>query len=224
MEFVDLEFPERIAFGARSEPGWQTEIGITQGGVEATNQTWTNNRHYYDVSLAIRTASLYALVREHFNVMQGRTKYFPFKDFLDFSVTSAQGFVLDPDDLSAITANGSYQLFKVYGLSAGAHAYYRRITRPRAVIAVWRNRGGVITNITGAGAAVTYTTGAVVISGHVAGDTYSWSGEFRVPCRYDVDRLPAAAVNKQGKRSSDAELFVTCEQIPVIEVRDGVTS
>ena len=43
------------------------------------------------------------------------------------------------------------------------------------------------------------------------------AGEFRVPCRYDTDRLPAVAIN----RRADDELLVECPSIPLVEVNEG---
>jgi hypothetical protein len=60
----------------------------------------------------------------------------------------------------------------------------------------------------------------VTIAGGVVadGDILSWSGSFRVPCRYDTDELPGMIVNKE--RRDDGEFWVTCESIPVLEVKE----
>jgi uncharacterized protein (TIGR02217 family) len=214
MQYVDIAFPECIAFGAQSDPTWETVVTVNTGGYENTNQNWSHARHVYDVSFSVRTASDYLLIRNHFHEVRGRARSFPFKDFLDFEASAANGAVLSLA-LAAPAASGTYYLFKVYG---STQPYRRRITRPDNPVAVYRTRSGVTTDITGTDAVVTYTTGAVAIANHVAGDTYAWAGSFKVPCRYESDRLPAAAVNKGPGEAG--ELLVTCGAITVIEVRE----
>ena len=211
MQYVDIEFPERIAFGAQSDPMWSTNLVSTIGGSEYTNQNWQDCRHVYDVSLAIRTATEYATVRSHFHQVRGRAKSFPFKDFLDCQVTSSQGVVDDAED-----ASEGYQLFKRYG--SGADLYDRKITRPvSGTLTIYRTRSATTTNVT-ADCTIDYEGGTFTVTGHVGGDVYTWAGEFRVPVRYDSDRLPSAVTNKQP--APDGELFVSCAGITLVEVRE----
>jgi uncharacterized protein (TIGR02217 family) len=211
MLIIDAPFPERIAFGARSEPGWLTELAVTSAGWESTNQRWAHTRHAYDVSLAVRTADDYALVRAHFHKVRGRAKGFLFKDPLDFSATVDDGVT----DIADQSSDG-WQLFKRY--DSGTDAYDRRITRPvSGSLAIWRTRGMSTTNVTGS-CSIDHDTGIFSVSGDAPGDVYTWSGQFRVPCRYDVDRLPTVIVNKQP--GADGQLFVQCDAIPLVEVRE----
>lgn len=210
MEFVDIEFPRRIAFHATAEAQWQTELTSVLSGFEATNQNWAQTRHAYDAGLAIRTASDYLQVKTHFHAMRGRAKSFPFLDPIDHTVTQAAGV------LTAAASN--WQMFYRYG--SGGGVYDRKITRPRTgTIKVFRTRSTVTTDVTSS-STITYTTGIVAITGHVSGDTYAWSGEFFVPCRYDIDRLPGAIVDKQPPGRASPELLVECNSIPLLEVRE----
>lgn len=213
MEFVDTPFPDRIAFQAKAEPMWQTTLTALLSGFEATNQEWSQLRHSYDAGLAVRVASDYLLVKAHFNKMRGKAKSFPFFDPIDHTVAQLAGLLVaeqgSPNDLHML-----YQ----YGTGTGA--YQRRISRPKTgTIAVYRTRSAVTSSITGS-ATIDYTTGIVSVTGHVAGDTYGWSGDFYVPCRYDIDRLPGVIVNKEA--GSDGELYVECDSIPIVEVREQV--
>lgn len=210
MEFVDIEFPRRIAFHATAEAQWNTELTAMLSGFEATNQNWSQTRHAYDVGLAIRTASDYLQVKTHFNAMRGRLKSFPFIDPIDYKVSQAVGVLT--------AADSNWQMFYRYG--SGDGIYDRKITRPRlGTIAVFRTRAGVTTDVTGS-STITYTTGIVAITGGVGGDTYAWSGEFFVPCRYDIDRLPGAIIDKQPPGRESPELLIDCDSIPMLEVRE----
>jgi uncharacterized protein (TIGR02217 family) len=211
MVFVNIPFPDCLAFGAQSDPMWSTDLAAVLGGQEITNQNWEDTRHAFDVSYAIKTLTDYQLCRSHFHQIRGRAKKFLFRDFLDFDATSANGVLLDTSG-AIPAADGNFQLTKRYG--SGSDRYDRKITRPDTPVQVLRTRGVTTTNIVGSGATVTYTTGVVAITGHVGGDTYAWSGTFMVPCRYDTDRLPAAAVNRGD------ELLVQCGPIPIVEVRE----
>lgn len=214
MEFVNVTFPDCIAMGAQSDAGWLTDVTSTTAGFDYTNQRWQDSRHYFDVSFAIRNRVDYLLVRSHFHEVRGRARKFLIKDFLDFQCAASEGVLLTTA-LVAPAANGTFYLHKRYGSTS---AYYRKITRPDSPIIVYRTRSAVTTNITGAGAAVTYTTGEVVITGHMSGDTYSWAGTFKVPARYDIDRIPGVAINKEP--GADGELLVTCDSIVIVEVKE----
>lgn len=214
MEFVDTPFPECIAFQAKAEAMWQTTLTTVLSGFESTNQNWAQTRHAYDAGLAVRVASDYLLVKTHFHLMRGRAKAFPFTDPIDHTVVQAAGVLVaeagSPNDL---------HMFYQYGTGSGA--YQRRITRPKTgTVKVYRTRAAVTTDITGS-ATISYTTGIVAVTGHVAGDTYAWSGDFFVPCRYDIDRLPGVIVNKQP--GPNGELFVDCDSIPIVEIREAST-
>lgn len=206
MEFVDTPFPERIAFQAKAEAMWQTTLTAVLSGFEATNQNWAHTRHAYDAGLAVRVASDYLLVKTHFHMMRGRAKAFPFTDPIDHAVVQSAGVLLP--------SGSNWQMFYRYG--SGGESYDRKITRPKTgTLTVFRTRADVTTTIT---PTITYTTGVVVIGDHVADDAYAWSGDFFVPCRYDIDRLPGVIVNKQP--GPNGELFVECDSIPIVEIRE----
>lgn len=214
MSFVNITFPECISFGARSTVEWRSTVTASWGGAESRNQNWQDNLHDFDVGLAVRTVSDFQLVLDHFNAVRGRVNTFPFKNYLDFEATVANGVLLTTAG-ATVSGDGTYYLYKRY--SSGASAYDKQIVLPDNQVAVYRNRGGTITNITGSGATVTYSTGAVAITGHVGGDTYTWAGTFKLLCRYDVDRLSAEIVNRQP--GAHGEHLVTASAILVKEVR-----
>lgn len=213
MDYVDISFPECIALNAQSAVQWSTTITMAYGGQVDANQNWQDPLHPFDISFAVKTVSDFAIVKAHFMQVRGRANSFPFKDYTDFEVTVSSGVILDADGI-APTADGTFYLNKRYG--SGAAAYDRPITRPDNPVQVFRTRASVTTDITGSGAVVTYTTGAVAITGHLSGDTYSWSGEFKLPCRYDTDTLPAVIVN----REPNGEHLVSVTGLKIIEVRE----
>lgn len=214
MEFVDIAFPDCIAMGAQSAVMWQTQITQSIDGQVSANQDWQDPLHPFDISFAVRTVSDFALVKAHFMQVRGQAKAFPFKDYTDFEATATDGKLLTLAG-AAVSGDGTYYLHKRYG--SGASAFDRRITRPDTPVQVLRTRSGNTTNITGAGATVTYTTGAVAITGHVSGDTYAWAGTFKLPVRYATDQLNAVIVNREPGASG--EHLVIVNGLQLVEVR-----
>lgn len=211
---TDAALPDRITFGAQADPTWSTVIVETVSGRETSIQNWSDARHRYDIALAISTAADYQAVRAHFHTVRGRANGWLLRDPLDHTVTSAAGKLLGAGG-AAVAADGSYQLYLRYG--SGADAYDRKITRPDDPVQIIRTRSGTPTDIEGTDATVNYSTGAVAITGHASGDTYAWAGRFRVPVRYDTDRLPSVIIDRQR---GGGQLLVRVDSIPVVEVRE----
>lgn len=207
MSYVNVPFPDCIAFGAQRTPRWATAIATTAGGHTVSNEEWSNALHDYDVTLAVRVVSNYEAIKEHQHEVRGRANSFPFKDFADFAAAASEG-------VGTLLTGSTYQMGKVYG---SANPYTRKITRPvSGTCTFYRTRSAVQSIIT---PTVDYSTGRFTVTGHVSGDTYQWAGEFRVPCRYVSDELPAVAVNKEP--GSDGELFISAAAILLTEDRDG---
>jgi len=133
MSWLDEPFPECISYGAMSAPMWQTTIATNQGGYEQRNQDWTQARHEFDLSFAIRTRTDYMLVLKHWHMARGQFHSFGFTDPLDSTVLAGEG-------VAGYVSPGVAQLFKRYG--SGAYLWDRKITRPKAG-AVIRRFGGV---------------------------------------------------------------------------------
>jgi uncharacterized protein (TIGR02217 family) len=203
--FIDLEFPRRIAMGAVRTPAWSTDLQVVRSGRTTSNENWANARHSYDVALAVRTATDYSIVLDHFHSARGRANFFLFKDFLDYRVEQPNGVLLNNSG-----SPGEYHLAKTYG--TGPTAWTRRITRPRqGYVTVYRTRAGSTTEIA---VSIDYQTGELGITGDIVGDTYSWSGQFYVPVRYGSDEMPAMVPNRKG---NSGDLLVICDSITLIQ-------
>lgn len=196
--FIDVPFPECLAFGAVSTPTWNTDVSRNQGGWEQRNSIWTYALHSYDVSTAVQTKSDYQAGLAHFNEVRGRLHSFPLKDPLDFEVTLAEGVLITTDDA------GVFQLAKKYGV---ANPYLRKITRPFEPLIYEDGTLKV------GGYSLDLITGLITFPGAIGAMT--WTGEFRVPVRYGNDQLPGQVVDKGGD-----ELYVQATSIILQEVRE----
>ncbi len=192
-------FPEAIAYGAIGGPGFSTQLVAMSSGQEQANAQWAYPRHAWDVAYGIRTQAQFDELRAFFVVMRGRLHRWRFKDFTDFQATMAQGRAV------AITAT-TFQLVKRYTI--GGQTFDRQIRKPIA--------GTVAVQVSGspAGFSLDATTGVVTIGSAPAASNVSWSGEFDVPMRFDVDSLRARVASRNARG-----LLYEWDQVPIIEVR-----
>ena len=203
MSWIDTPFPPCLSYGIECDPEWQTVIATTASGFESRNLNWSQARHSYDASFAIRTNADHALVREHFHMARGRTHSWPLLDPTDHVCALADGVVSEPTP-------GTFQLYKRYG--SGAFAYDRKITRPFEV-SVYLN--GLL--LGESDYSLDEDTGLLTLDDSEATiNNVAWAGQFYVPCRYDTGRLPVRIENRQP----GGEYLVRSESIPIVEVRE----
>lgn len=209
MDILNIEFPPRIALQLQRNVHWRTRVAETISGFKSADQQWSKTKHTYDASFAVRSATDYDVIVQHFHTCRGRRYGFPLRDPLDNRVEASRGTLPD--------AGAGYQLSKTYG------TYTRAITRPKTgTVAIYRLRSGSTVDITGL-VSISYTTGLVSMPTGtlIGGDVPSWSGQFYVPCMYGSDELPALVMNKKPRDEdgNDGELLVSCSSIAIEEVR-----
>jgi uncharacterized protein (TIGR02217 family) len=202
MEFVNIEFPPRIAYGVMRDAAWSTTAVRTFGGYTSTNQNWDRTQYSFDLSFAVRTIADYRDIVAHFHQVRGRARKCPFKDYLDFEVAAADG-------VATLITGSTYQLGKTYGAT---NPFVRKITRPKSgTCTFYRTRSAVQSTIS---PTVDYATGQITVTGHAEGDTYQWAGEFDLACAYRADTLPGAIIN----RKPADDYLVQCESILIEEI------
>jgi len=194
MSFIETpRFPETISYGATGGPTWSTDVVMTNGGNEYRNQTWSQSLCRYDVAHAARRATDYVTLVAFYRAMAGRLHGFRYKDWGDYAVTSAQGaFVL----LTATT----FQMYRAY--TAGSLTDLRKIVKPVT---------GTVAVTGGASPSVDYTTGIVTVA---SGTPTAWSGQFDVPCRFDIDQMQGEIIGPDG-----SALIMGWHSIPIVELR-----
>jgi uncharacterized protein (TIGR02217 family) len=204
MAFLETpRFPVEISFGAVGGPVWSTTIVKTMGGARSTNRNWEFPLHRYNISQAIRTNEDFEAVRSFFFNVYGMADSFRFKDYADFRANQLNS------RLTLITG-ATYQLERIY--VTGARTLARPIYKPLSGGIVYRTRASVVTTAT---ASIDTTTGIATISGHVGGDTYTWSGEFDVPVSFSTDQMEAQIQN----RHPNGEYLINWPSIELEEVR-----
>jgi len=156
MAFLDVRFPDRIAYGAQFGPLFKTDLVVVNSGHESRNRVWQYARISADVSQNVKTPEDFAVVQAFFNLAAGRANAFRVKDWTDYRVDASAG------RLGTGVGDGGpgYQLVKRY-TTAGQH-YDRPITRPLSgQVAVTRNGSPVSFGASPGNISVNLATGIV---------------------------------------------------------------
>lgn len=191
------EFPTRAAYGAVGGPRFSTDIVETDGGDETRNQNWSQARADYTLDLTTKSKAQRDEIIAHFRAVgRGRANGFRFKDWNDYQVAITEG---------VLTALGAdvYQLVKRY--TSGAATYDRKIYKPVGPLTLLQTAGAQPL-VAGFNYTLDTTLGRVTLIGSPTMVPAAWSGEFRVPVRYDTDYLGMRAIAKDasGAVLSDA--------------------
>ena len=188
-DFLDIRFPEDIAFGASGGPMFNTSIAITRGGHEVRNRNWAKARMKWQVEHGIKTQAEYDQLIAFFYVVGGRDKSFRFKDHTDFNQDNVNLF------LPTYVANGDgsttdFQLIKRY--TFGPHFYDRLITRPvpgTVRIFLSRDTDDFVENFTDWN--IDFDTGLITFGDETVPldpiDEIWAIFQFDVPVRFDID-------------------------------------
>jgi len=199
MTFYAIQIAPTPGFGFMGGPEFQTNIQNIASGREKRNADWSICRHKYSAPFRNITEQAYRAIKEVFLICRGRTHTFLHRDWGDFTAT----------DEPFGTGDGATTLFYLRKVSTlGAGSYTRLIDKPDAGVTVKVN--GVVT-----AASVSQLDGSVAFGSAPAnGAVLTWTGEFFVHVRFDMDYLPFSLDDK------NAGGFVTNGSIDLIEVLD----
>ena len=182
MAFDEIQFPATIARGSTGGPQFATVVVAVGSGGEQRVAQWESPRRRWTVAQDLRTPAQMEELVAFFVARQGRLRGFRFKDHADFRVSAKE----DLAELSPTT----FQLVKRY--TSGGVTRVRAITKPvSGSVRVWNGS----TEIT-SGWTVNPATGVVAFDS-APGYTPSWTGEFDVPVRFDVDQMEVSLDDAQ---------------------------
>jgi len=182
MAFQETQFPADISEGSVGGPEYKTIVVAAESGAEQRISLWPRGRLRWDVSKGVQKAAQQAALITFFRACAGRAIGFRFKDWLDYTC------LLEPITNAGTT---TLQLQKTYVV--GTASEVRKITKPiTGTSPTWPytgihlyQAGGLLTS----GYTVDYTTGLVTLAVAAPGSVFTWSGEFDVACRFDVDTM-----------------------------------
>lgn len=204
MAFREVQFPRCIRFGVIGGPGFSTDVVTVLSGQEKRNANWSKMRHAWECAYAVKSQTDFEAVRAFFLSVQGRKDGFRFRDWADYTVSEAQGVV------AGLTST-TFQLRKQY--VSGDVTTLRDIQKPIAQGLVLRDLGTPLVLTTDY--TLDATTGIVTTTAPRTAGNLTWSGEFDVPARFDVDELRATIVN----RNTESGLLLEWTSVPIVEIR-----
>lgn len=197
--FIDVELDICPAFGWQGGPSFNTRVVTTQSWVERRNGNNIECRHSYSLPLQnILDSDYLTLLKQVFMACRGQLHSFKVKDYSDH----------ESDNEVFGEGDGSTKVFQLSKTSSfGPASYIRTITKPLAGIVVRVNN--VVTAVT-----LDTLTGLVTFAAAPAnGAVLRWTGEFRVPVRFNSDVLNTTIDNKT--RDND---YVMNGSVDLIEV------
>lgn len=225
--FINFRPLDRYAYGSVGGPVSRTSVIRSAGGQEQRNAEWGDfPLRRYDLIKPIGDGANLSELMGAVIICRGRTIPFRFKDHLDFNAT---------DEAIDVSGGGPvYQLRKKY--SFGGFDVYRNIVKPvLGTVAVYLNAVPVTitqvealsnpndlwneplfgeTIISSTGVTLDYNNGILRWYSEpypTIGDTLTWTGQFDVPVRFDMD-WPRFEMSNFG--SYQLQTF------PITEVRD----
>ena len=164
---------------------------------------WSAPLHEYTISHGVldgtRREQLLAM---WYVVMFTPYEGFRFRDWTDYTATQA-------NSRCSLITGSTYQLQRVY--TVHGLEYVRAISKPVAGAQIYRTRSGVVSP---ASASVNTATGVATISGHTAGDTYTWVGTFDVPVTFSGDEWVQAVESMTADGA-----VISAPQIKLEEIR-----
>lgn len=207
MAFHDALFPFTLA-ALGAAPGWAVDVYEMGGGAEQRVATQADARRRYNAGTAISKASDFDDIVHHFNGRRSMQYAFPLRDLTLYKAT------VEPFGTGG-GVGSTNQL--IINEGDAINAYNMEVYLPKTGTVQIRANGNV--KVEGTDWTLAYTGangGRVTWLTSVSGQTLTWSGEFYIPVRYDIEQLPEADVF--AYLGSDVYLRRPAS-IPLIEVR-----
>lgn len=197
--FDEVQFDPTLGGKALGGPAYATVIVSVSSGAEQRVQQWSVGRLKWNLQQAGLQPTEVAYLVQFFRARGGRARGFRFKDWTDYTVTSQA--LANPYPATTM------QLVKTYTDTGITET--RTILKPvSGTVTVYQNG---VALILGTDYTLDITTGIVTFLGShpVSGAAYTWTGQFDVPVRFDVDHL---------QTSIEPGLYGSVQSIPLVEL------
>jgi uncharacterized protein (TIGR02217 family) len=196
------EFVETVSLETVGGPQFSTTIVATSAGIESANVNWQQERGRWEFGERVFDQAELRELGAFFRRVRGKAVGFRFKDFSDCDIDTFSSGTLVPTQEPLV-----FEMYKTYGDDNSS--YSRRIYKPV--------EGTINVFVDGveAEAFVDYETGTVEFGTSVGDGELSWSGEFDVPVRFDVDQLQS----RFDAYEEDGERLFYVFSLPVVEIR-----
>ena len=179
--FHEIQFPPKIAYGARGGAQFNTTVTANLAGFEQRNINWDKSRGSWDISTGIKNKADMDSVVAFFRARFGKAYGFRFKDWTDY-----QGIGENIGTGNAVKTG--FQLIRNY--ASGSYGYVREVKKPvSGTVKIYLN-----SVLQSSGYSIDYTTGIVTFT-TAPGNTVVVNAdfEFDVPVRFDTDTISVRA-------------------------------
>jgi uncharacterized protein (TIGR02217 family) len=181
MTFFDIRLPTDISYGAVGGPEFSTTLSTTKSGSEVKIKNWSQPRYKYNIMYGLKNRNQMQKLINFFNVCQGKSAHFRYKDWLDYIATDS--FVANGDGVKT-----KFPLVKQYNFEKYTMA--RTINLPIISTIVVQINGNNYKDVT-----FNYNEEVLEFtSPPKSGDVISASFEFDVKARFDIDFLPISLI------------------------------
>ena len=209
MSYIESRINDNeIIFETAGGPAFATNIVVTHSGREKRNANWSQARGRWELGERVMHQSELEAIVKFFRAVQGRALGFRFKDFADFTVTTANG------RLGTGVGNGgvAYQMKKRY--TQGTQNIDRDIKKPiSSTVKVFVDAVEQLSGYT-----LDVNTGIVTFSSSKsAAQVLTWSGEFDLPVRFDTDEIKTRF---DAYDKATLQAFHYLFSLPIVELRD----
>lgn len=175
------------AYGWQSGPSGNTEITKLKNQHEARNAIGDEARHYFTLPFAnVESDDYLRYLKSVHMVMYAMTHSFLVKDWLDFEV-EGEPIGDAPSGSTAVQLKKTYGIYSPGGSLLASRS--RDITKPVAGAVVYQ------AGIAKAGTLDTATGLFTPSTAWTEGQALTWTGEFRVPVRFNNDYMPMSIEN-----------------------------
>lgn len=168
---------------------YSTRLTVVDSGAEQRVSLWSHGRLSFEIGYTANPVD-FSVIIAFFRARKGRAFGFRFKDWSDYKAVN-----------EPIGSGTSGQLLKTYTDAGGSEV--RRITKPVDGSVIIKNSLAATMTFT-----LDVTTGLYTITSPTS-PPYTWSGQFDVPVRFDVDKL-SFVQDSIGSR--------TLQSLPIVEV------
>jgi uncharacterized protein (TIGR02217 family) len=206
MAVDNARLPPEVEIGAQGGPLFKTTVLVAASGDEQRIPEWDTCRGEWDIGYGIRGKVLLLQVIAFFRAVLGKAFSFRFKDWGDFEATD-ENFGTGDGSTTQFPLKKTYSSFS--DVPAVVRSYVRLIKLPRTSGLVIKDNGTPT---------VLYTllAGGIIQfnSAPANGHALTWTGEFDVPVRFDVDAI---------KATMEQADFGSIRGIRLVEVLDSVS-
>jgi uncharacterized protein (TIGR02217 family) len=205
----NTRLPTGVESGAQGGPLFKTTVLVAASGDEQRIVEWDICRGEWDIGYGISSKTDLLLVVATFRACLGRAHAFRFKDWADFEATD-QTFGTGDGSTTEFQLKKTYNSYQDDGVTV-VRSYVRNIYLPLSSSIIIKDNGSTVNP-----ADYTVQSGGTILfdTAPVNGHTLTWTGEFDVPVRFDIDKIsPSMAMTDFG----------SIRGIRIVEVLDSAT-